>query len=155
MVTAFMGLTSSRDVTVSRTLSTWTESRPTYFPDQEPDRLSARSAASPLSHLDGCDAAHREEYGGNSRRSNSSCDDLSPSPKVLLFVNWLGCEGVQPRYAGGRLENPVLEPDVEESRAITGNKGALVGEVSVLGWVRDLRSVLGFRTPACTPVDTT
>jgi hypothetical protein len=31
MVTTFMGLTSSRDVTVSRTLSIRTESRPTLF----------------------------------------------------------------------------------------------------------------------------
>jgi hypothetical protein len=31
LVTTFMGLTSSRDVTVWRTLPTWTECRPTLF----------------------------------------------------------------------------------------------------------------------------
>jgi len=62
MVLAFMGLTSSRDVTVSRTLPTWTESRPTLFPTTDPTgacRLerwcTARRraiSASPLPHLD-------------------------------------------------------------------------------------------------------
>lgn len=45
MVIAFMGLTSSRDVTVSRTVSTRNESRPTNFSDHRPDRLSTRSPA--------------------------------------------------------------------------------------------------------------
>jgi hypothetical protein len=43
MVLAFMGLTSSRDVTVSGTLATSAELRPTYFLDHRPDRLSTCS----------------------------------------------------------------------------------------------------------------
>jgi hypothetical protein len=45
MVIAFMGLTSSRDVTVSRTVSTRNESRPTNFSDHRPDRLSTHTPA--------------------------------------------------------------------------------------------------------------
>jgi hypothetical protein len=43
MVTAFMGLTSTRDVTVSRTLSTRTESSPTYFLPTDPTRCHISS----------------------------------------------------------------------------------------------------------------
>jgi hypothetical protein len=66
LVIAFMGLTSSRDVTVSRTLSTRTRSRPTHFPDHRPDRLATRSPAN-----------------GNAdvpRRSHASANELASEP---------------------------------------------------------------------------
>ena len=45
--------------------------------------------------------------------------------EVLLLMNPLGAEIVWVSL-GRRLENPVLEPGVEQSRAVAGNEGALL-----------------------------
>ena len=57
---------TSRDVTVSRTLSTRTRSRPTHFPDHRPDRLATRS--------------HANWNADVPRRSHASANEIASEP---------------------------------------------------------------------------